>query len=260
VVEKDRSAARLVKEFDVKQPFVFVILTLVALSASSLSISAYDGWYAGGGPGITYGGYGGYGYRPYGVGYGGVGFSPYGYGYGFGAQNPISSAATGMGNLVRSQGEYNESTAKAMVSYEKARSEYIDNQVKANNAFLERKRATQARDAKNREAERAAQARGRAFMAANHTPPLSSSQFDSATGTIEWPELLKGGDFDEPRKALDLMFDTLAKGGPTTDLAIRIRSKVGEFKDFLRSLILKIPMPEYSESRKFLDQLAATVQ
>ena len=56
------------------------------------------------------------------------------------------------------------------------------------------------------------------------------------------------------------MIEKFTKYGSSSDLSIQIVSAVNQFKVLLRSQILTMPMPEYSESRRFLDSLAASVQ
>ena len=106
-------------------------LALISMSNCVNPLSAFEPWYVNSYPGVAVGvngGYGryGYGYGPYGYGLG-LGL---GAGYGYQAQTPESADTTAMGNLVRAQGQYNESTAKAAVDREEARRRYLDNQQK----------------------------------------------------------------------------------------------------------------------------------
>lgn len=223
-----------------RNQIIACVLVLVGIAASAQPALAYDPWYVG--PG--YGGFGGYG--------------AWGYGGWGGAQTAYSAEATGMSNLVRAQGQYNQATSQAMISQQEARSIAIDNSAKIMKNRQAMKRAAQAEDVKNREADQASRARMTEYQAAHKSPPLSSSEFNSATGKVKWPEPLTQYDFNDQRTALDTMIESGAKSGMSTVLAAQIVLKVGELKDALRGKIQDMPMPVYSECRKFLDRLAST--
>src|SRR5262245_44306190 len=60
----------------------------------------------------------------------GLGGFPCGFGYGgygYGGGTVAGSYLQGMSQVVAAQGQYNEATAKAAISYEEARTKYIDN-------------------------------------------------------------------------------------------------------------------------------------
>ena len=235
--------------------FVWALL-LTSVTCSQYTL-AFDEWYVGPGPGFAPGVYGGYG--PYGLGLGyGLGLR-YGYGYGFQAQTPYSAEANAMGNLVRAQGDYNQASSKALIDQEEARRRYIDNQRKLISNRQEIKRAALTNDAKELENARAARAREEEFQAAHRPQPLSSDQLNPMTGAIQWPEILRADAFAETRKSLDALFEKRAKYGSSSDLTGQIRTKTGELKEALRHQIKEIPLAQYSESRKFLERLAASV-
>ena len=243
-----------------KKQIIRWALLFVAAAIWSAPVSAQSPWYVGVGNGIGYGGNGYYGNGlVYGVGIGnglsyGIGLGNYS-----GAQTAYSADAIGMANLVRAQGAYNQDTAKAMLSYERARSEYMENQQRAISARMANKRMAQADDAKQREEEHATQTRVAEFTATHKPSPLSQSQLDPTTGKIQWPVILTSKDFDEFRQSLDSMFETRSKSGQTAVLSTQISKKAGEMKDALRKQILTLPLPEYSEARRFLDSMAVTV-
>lgn len=228
-------------------------LSVLLLCFSSVGY-AYGPWYQTG----VYGGYGGYGgYGPYAA-YDGMYSGFYGGGYG-----GVGSIYAGMGNLVRAEGERNVANSEAAINYqkasieqEKARSAYMDNVKKARENRDELRRKTEARDAANREAEREAEIRRQKFEAEHRPLPLSPRQLDPTTGKIEWPSALQSFDFYEVRTSLDGLFKTRAETGPSDDLTVRIQVQVHKLKDQLRAHITQIPLPEVTESRKFLDRLA----
>lgn len=224
---------------------------------------SYGQWYVG--PQYGVGGYRGYGYG--GVGYGGVGYGGgyglgYGLGYGMGAygspQTPYSAEAIGMGELIRAEGDYNKRTSEAVVNYEQARAQYIDNQQKAIAARQTSRRLAQAEDTKDQQAAQASRARAEQFISTHKPQPLSYRQLDPANGRILWPTALSSPDFEPFRKPLDSLFEARLKSGPTPNLVAEIGRRVGELRDALRARILEIPLSEYSEARRFLDSLSVS--
>lgn len=222
---------------------------------------AYGPWYQTGAYGVPVGyGYGYGGYGAYGV-YDGVYSGFYGGGYG-----GVGSIYSGMGDLVRAEGERNVANSQAEINYqqanierEKARSAFMDNAQKYRENRDKLRRETHARDAANREAERMAEARRQKFEAEHRPLPLSPRQLDPSTGKIEWPTALQSIDFQDLRSSLDSLFKTRAESGPSEDLSARAKGQINKLKDQLRSRIMQIPLPEVTESRKFLDRLAASV-
>lgn len=217
--------------------------TIVALTL--LGVNTADAqWYAG---------------RNLALGYG-AGLAYGGYGGGFSAQTPMSANAIGMSALVRSQGEYNLQTAQAATYYEKARSQYIDNQQKAYAARQATKRAGQARVAEETASAHASLARANEFQATHQPLPLPNAQLNPSTGHIEWPTALTTPEYADMRKALDEMFATRTKYGATANLVNQIEKKVTELKDLLRENITKIPLGDYSQARRFLDSMVTSAR
>lgn len=127
--------------------------------------------------------------------------SRYGYGGrgGGGGGTVYGSAATGLGNLIRAQGAYNQMTAQAMIALEQAKDLQITNRLKAAQAVYQLRRLN--------EEEHAIQERKRA-AAYGEPPPvkirrLTPSQLDPVTGAITWPAVLQTPDFAVERAALD---------------------------------------------------------
>lgn len=224
-----------------KKIIVAALVLVGAQLASRTSVEAQNPWYAGLGYGYAAGAYGG-------------GFGAYG------AQTPFSAQATGMANLVRAQGMYNEANSRAAVNYQQAERQYIENQQQAFNARQSVKRVIQAENAKAHEETRAQFARSEEFLAAHRPPSLTSKQLDPSTGKLNWPITLKASDFDGQRKTLDELFEKRAKYGASSDVSTQIEVKTGELKDSLRGHITKVPLTEYSESRQFLDSMISTVK
>ena len=168
--------------------------------------------------------------------------------------------ATGIANLVRSQGDYNESTARAAGEYQKARSQWIENQNRVHEELLSRRRSSQAIANEDHEAARATRERQQKFIAAHRPPPLNSDQLDTETGHIEWPVALKAPEFDQLRPELESLFEARSKYGATTENRSQLLSKIRESQDLLRGEVISIPLPDYTESSKFLERMLATAR
>ncbi|HEY0983174.1 MULTISPECIES: hypothetical protein [unclassified Schlesneria] len=235
-----------------KTPVVIAILALAAALPSGSSTYAYDNWYGAGGLGGMYGGYGGYG----------------GFGWGWGgAAGGVGQIYSGMGNLVRAEGQRNvlDSQAeinlqKALQENEKARTLHLENQQKIHAEKLRREREAKARNNEDRRMAIESRARQQQFLEAHRPQPLPSSQLDPASGTIHWPTALRNSIFDEGRQSIESMLEKFTKYGPTNDLTMQIGSAINELKTKLRGQILAMSMPEYTESRQFLDSLAESVR
>ena len=234
-----------------KTPVIIAIVTLAAAFNSGSSAHAYDNWYGAGGLGGMYGGYGGMGM---------------GWGWG-GAAGGVGEIYSGMGNLVRAEGQRNVLNSQAEINLqkavqenEKARSLHLENQQKIHAEKLKREREAKARNLEDRQAAIESRARQQQFMDAHRPQPLPSNQLDPATGAINWPSPLMNSTFDEGRKAVDALIEKFTKYGSSSDLTIQIQSAVTQLRTLLRSQILSMSMPEYTEARRFLDGLAASIR
>ena len=233
------------KGLDVRKLYILASLFLTVTVMSVTPATAYDnfGMY---GAGMGMGGWGG------------------GYGWG-GSQGGIGGIYDGAANVIRSEGMYNVMNSQSAINYgkaaqegEKARALHIENSTKIHEERLKRTREAKVRQSEERVENLATRERQQEFIDAHKPKPLPISQLDSSTGRINWPMALRTSEFDDFRKSMEQLFETQSKYGNTSDLTIQIAEKVGQMKSLLRSFIRKMPMPEYSESRKFLDSLAAS--
>lgn len=232
-----------------KKAFVLTVLAIVSTAILGSLSTAYAQYGMGG-----MGGYGGYG------GYGG-----FGWGWG-GAAGGVGEIYSGMGNLVRSEGQRNVLNAEAEKRYqqawqenEKARTLHLENQKQIHAEQQRRKREAKAQDASDREEFMASRERQKEFLDAHRPQPLASTQFNAATGSVDWPPALRTEQFNDLRKSFEELTQTQLKYGKTTDTTRSISKVVSDLKSLLRSQILSIPGSDYSEARKFLDRLSASV-
>jgi len=182
-----------------------------------------------------------------------------GAGYQF-TSDPISAytnaAYTGMANLIRAEGSYNQSTSKAEINHEQARSLYLENQQRLFNVRRAIHRAMLAAHLEDVEYRHAKEARANAFLASHRPPPLGPKQLDPSSGQIKWPQALMESEFDDLRTKLDADFGARLRYGSDPELAARIRREVHQMQDLLHDYVLQLPIESYSQARLFLEQLS----
>jgi hypothetical protein len=221
-----------------------LIATLVIVTAGVTATWAQPGYgpYGGGG----YGGYGGYG------GWGGGGF---GANWGAGS-TAAGSAAVGMGDLVRSQGMYNQMTAQAAISLEQARTLDLDNKLKSTQTYFEMRRI-------NQEARLAEAQRNRAEAADNRyttkviakKPTLTVTQLDPVTGVIRWPAPLMQDSFAADRAAVQEVFTRRAEHRIGTSAYLELQPVIGRMQQSLNEQVKVLPPQDFVDARRFMNTL-----
>jgi hypothetical protein len=164
-----------------------------------------------------------------------------------------------MADMVRSQGQFNEATARGMVSFEEARGKYIQNEKQWTEVYQMQRRIREADRAQAVENARQVNQRYEAYLAtrpSNLPPRLTASQLEPSTGRITWPLALTRDGFAPQRSRLDELFASRAHAGTTGDIADAITSEVRVLRDSLRDQIREIPTQDYMAARRFLDSLA----
>ncbi|QDU09589.1 hypothetical protein [Gimesia aquarii] len=222
------------------------------------TIYNYGGYYS---PSVFYGN------RWYGGGYYG---GYYGRGY-YGGWNDGSS-------LVRAQGQALVDRSKAMVNYEDARSKYIDNQKKVAETYVARQkaqreaiqlqsqineeRAKQRQAALDRQAEKNRKMRESGLSpylnasASQDKATLTASQFNPATGKINWPESLMGEEYKASREKIQELFSLRNSTGVTSTLSQQISDEAQVMKNILRGQIRNMLPNDYLSARGFIEGLA----
>jgi hypothetical protein len=161
----------------------------------------------------------------------------------------------GMASVIRAQGQYNFATSRALINYQQARSRYIDNQVKWQQAYHAMRRSAEAYWEENREQRAAVRDRWLASRGSGKAPPLSPSQFDPHTGRIHWPTVLAGPEFAHSRSKIEDLFGVRAHTNGTATAHAQIHAALHEMSAQLRSEIHQLPPHDYLTGRKFLDSL-----
>lgn len=177
-----------------------------------------------------------------------------GYG-GYGVSTPASANMMGMSSVIRAQGQYNLATSRALMNYQQARSRYIDNQVKWQQAYHTMRRSAEAYWEQDREQRAAVRDRWLASRGSGQPAPLSPSQFNPHTGAIHWPAVLSSPEFAANRSKIEDLFGVRAHTSSATTAHTQIRATLREMSAQLRSEIHELPPHEYLTGRKFLDAL-----
>lgn len=186
----------------------------------------------------------------YGMGAGGMGWG--------GASTPESAAGHAMGDIIRSQGMYNQMTTAGMINVEEARSKFIENQRQWTEVYMQRERILAAQRAQRTQDARARNAQMQEFQATHSDipPRLPTSELDPLTGRITWPSALLRDGFAANRQQIDGLFATRAHAGTTSELTSQIARSVKGLQDELRKSIREIVPQEYMDARRFLDRLS----
>jgi hypothetical protein len=184
--------------------------------------------------------------------YGGWG----GWGGGYTGTTPQESWARGMSDVIRAQGDAYEAAARGAISYEQARTAYMDNQLRWHQISLERQRMGEQQRAEKAAADRATRERRQASAVTKPPELLSDGQYDRSTGTAYWPELLATETFADQRAKLDAALKTKAHTGENAQLNQQIIDLSNDMLSRLKASVRDVPPATYMESRKFLDQLS----
>jgi hypothetical protein len=159
----------------------------------------------------------------------------------------------GYGDVVRSYGMANLLNSEAARNYEQARRDYIENRLKATQAYFE---ARSYNESYRRNQRSAPLSMDQYVRLARQLAPdrLSISQLDPFTGTINWPLALKRPEYAEHRERIERLFSARAQG---TELVYsQIAQAVEEFDLALKTDIKTFDQNEYIQAKNFLDSLA----
>jgi hypothetical protein len=159
----------------------------------------------------------------------------------------------GYADVVRSYGMANLLNSEAAKNYEQARRDYIENRLKATQAYFE---ARSYNDSYRRNKRSAPLSMDQYVRLARQQAPdrLSISQLDPFTGAINWPLPLKRPEYAEQRERIERLFSARAQG---TELVHgQIAKAVEEFGLVLKADLETFEQPDYVLAKNFLDSLA----
>lgn len=176
-----------------------------------------------------------------------------GYGGGYHASTAGESYARGMADAVRSQGMKNLADSRAAINVEQARSANIDNQLKATEAYWERKKIYDKNMAEKRYADAKVRAEHRER---NMLSDLSPDDLDPTTGAVAWPALCKQDRYDKYRTTLDALFAKQgADGALSSDDYLTAKQTIKDFRAAITADRGEFPDNIISPSLRFLLKL-----
>ena len=182
-------------------------------------------------------------------------FCPFG---GYGGYVWAAEAYTrSMAMIVQSAGLGNLRTSEAVINYETARSQEMDNRLKATQTYFENRRMIKS----YRDAERAPPPTAEQlyrFAKQGIPKPLSASELDQVSGDISWPVVLRGDDFASFRLVAEQFYHSRASGSTevTYDSYAQFQQAVADCQSLLKSRLREFKADDYIRAKKFLDSLA----
>jgi hypothetical protein len=206
--------------------------------ANQLPLPAPDYWQGVRPGGGYYGGWGGWG------------------GGGYGGGTIAGSYLQGLGSAIQAAGQYNLMTAQGAVYAEQARSADIDNRMKATETYFQMRQVNRAA----REAERGPRPTPEDWVryAKQREPkPLTTSELDPISGSIEWPEILLAEVYTPYREQLEKLFaERSAVGGSlgTTNFD-KIHGTADAMLKELKKHIKEYSPSNYMVARRFIEGL-----
>ena len=189
-------------------------------------------------------------------GYGGGGYGGY-YGGG-GASTAAGSAATGMANVISSRGSANLNNSAAAVNMTQAQSNEIKNHEQYTNTYFEMRATNKAaREAEEGPPPTADQI---ARIAHEGVPkPLSPSQFNNVTGSINWPQALQLDMFASERTQLEAVVGSYSQMGNLNYAdQLKARSLINGMAAKLKTQVRVMPPSDYATCKAFLSSLIYT--
>lgn len=166
----------------------------------------------------------------------------------------------GMGSAVRSQGAYNLMTSEAMKNVEDARTKAIRNNLEYTKTFFQMREINREyRDAQRPDPLSAEQW---ASINASYKPkPLSTNEHDEVTGSLKWPLILQGEQFEEYRQQIESLMQHRAAAGGTLgpDEYAQMSDTIEAMNAEMRKDIESYSPTQYMRSRNFLRSLKAEV-
>jgi hypothetical protein len=188
-----------------------------------------------------------------------VGGGGYGYGYGnnYGAGTTAAgSAMTGMGNAIRSAGDYNLSTSQAAVNMSQAESMQIQNQQQYTDTYFQMRATNKAA----RDAEKGPGLTMEQITKIAHEgvpKPMSPSEMDATTGALSWPGPLQEDTFASQRAIVDALMSKHATYGFLNYAdQMEVRKEVDAMTGALKKQIRQMPTTDYVEAKTFLTSVA----
>lgn len=175
--------------------------------------------------------------------------------YGF-SSTPVEAARRGLADVIRARGEAYERTTRGLANYEEARSTYIENRRKWQQAYRQRQQEAEAERRRKFREKREAWEKYRETKGSSYPPRLSPDELDPTTGKIYWPDALQTENYAELRRELQELLLLRAQAGSSRAYASEIHEKARAMLRKLKDHVREMPAPEYIAARNFLESLA----
>jgi hypothetical protein len=165
--------------------------------------------------------------------------------------------ARGVGDVIRSAGEYNLATSAAAVNWTDARKRQIESDLQWLKTYYEFKDIKAQARAAELARQRVSPEEMVRFAQAGKPRPLSPRELDAATGKIRWPILLNSEEFAAGRNQVQKVFEDRAYHGVIGAAEfVRVSHLADQMLADLKSQIRSVPADQYVEARRFLVSLA----
>jgi hypothetical protein len=185
-------------------------------------------------------------------------YSPYAYPFGYDHASTVQEGyARGIGDIIRSQGEYNLNTSVAAINFSQARIQEIENAKKWTEAYFDiRNYNKQQYDAEQKR--RRGTAEDWIRLAQLGMPKrLSPSELDSVTGELHWPLLLTTPEYSVNRIEVEKAFaDRAYHGVLEAEAYLKISHLIEGMLSSLKAKIRDLPASQYVAATRFLESLA----
>jgi hypothetical protein len=172
-----------------------------------------------------------------------------------GGGTPAGSAMNGMASMISAAGDYNLSTSAAAVNMTQAEKNEIENRAQWTQTYFDMRAVNRAARAAERGPNLTMEQVARIAHEGAPTP-LTPSQVNSVTGSVNWPALLQIEAFTPQRTVLD---DLLAKEAAMGALGYpdqeKARDTIDAMMAVLKGMIRDVPSAQYLGARNFLRSL-----
>lgn len=169
------------------------------------------------------------------------------------SSTPVEGAQRGMADVIRSQGMNNLANSEAAINLGQARSQNIDNQVKATNAYWEKKNIYEQNMAPRRYEEHQEYQKHRARV---QLKPITNKDLDPTTGAIAWQPIHKEARYSEFRDPLDELFARRAQYGElSSDDYLQAKQLIKDFRMAITANKSVYPEAPLRSSLRFLLKL-----
>lgn len=172
------------------------------------------------------------------------------------ATTPVESILRGQAAMIEASGEASLYRSLAAKNYQDAYKQSLENRLLRTEVYFTRKEMAKEYNSKNVEKPRDAEEVKRlARLAAPKR--LSPEQFDPLTARLNWPHVLRRGEYDPVRQKIDTLMsqrtpDDSGDGSPTHT---KIRQAVDFMKLLLRENMETVTPQQYANAKAFLVSL-----